>query len=374
MFFHISKWGIFSDHTSNQIDLTTAATFRSHLSKPRFQIRWSFWGLPQNLEPKTTANTVSDTKIWEYWCTIPPKIIDIGIPHIVWVTYWCVQYSKKWEQPDKRLQRRIRKKNKIGTRDHNESRCVELVCLLRLSMIFLFSWCFVFHFSMNCNSSEMGSKPAAFTLFAVVEPAPPQPVANGFCRSECLGHAKPMRSSLWDTVRRKMQQMYTTVRCFSHSSHTKRRSLSDNIYIYRHRNYIMHIYIYLFTILPRNLCIYRVMLFCMIIDVLFLSTSLSVYSCWIPPDGVAPCQCEVRTDLPSKIYFGENFISSLPWSLFSKRKTGNVAGAVEKFHEMDAQNRYFIGHIASSASNCTEVPTEIHVWWSWFRYTQNRGH
>ena len=82
----------------------------------------------------------------------------------------------------------------------------------------------------------------------------------------------------------------------------------------------MHIYIYLFTILPRNLCIYRVMLFCMIIDVLFLSTSLSVYSCWIPPDGVAPCQCEVRTDLPSKIYFGENFISSLPWSLFSKRK------------------------------------------------------
>lgn len=94
----------------------------------------------------------------------------------------------------------------------------------------------------------------------------------------------------------------------------------------------------------------------MIIDVLVLSTSLSVYSCWVPPDGIAPCQCEVRTDLPSKIYFGEIFISSLPWSLFSKRTTGNVAGAVEKFHEMDAQNRYFIGHIASSASNCTEVP------------------
>lgn len=215
---------------------------------------------------------------------------------------------------------------------------------------------------MDCNSR--GSKPAAFTLFAVVEPAPPQPVANGFCRSECLGHAKPMRSSLSDTVRRKMQHMYTNVRCSSHSSHTKRRSISLSLYIYidiilhiLHHTYSqLYIYIYWFTILPRNLSIYRVMLFCMIIDVLFLSTSLSVYSCWVPPDGIAPCQCEVRTDLPSNIYFGANFISSLPWSLFSKRKTGNVAGAVEKFHEMDAQNRYFIGHIASSASNCTEVP------------------
>lgn len=100
---------------------------------------------------------------------------------------------------------------------------VELVCLLRLSMMFFFSWCFIFHLSMDCNSR--GSKPAAFTLFAVVESAPPQPVANGFCRSECLGHAKPMRSSLSDTVRRKMQQMYTNVRRSSHSSHTKRRSL-----------------------------------------------------------------------------------------------------------------------------------------------------
>jgi len=128
------------------------------------------------------------------------------------------------------------------------------------------------------------------------------------------------------------------------------------LHILHHTYSQLYIYIYWFTILPRNLSIYRVMLFCMIIDVLFLSTSLSVYSCWVPPDGIAPCQCEVRTDLPSNIYFGANFISSLPWSLFSKRKTGNVAGAVEKFHEMDAQNRYFIGHIASSASNCTEVP------------------
>ena len=208
---------------------------------------------------------------------------------------------------------------------------------------------------MDCNSR--GSKPAAFTLFAVVEPALPQPVANGFCRSECLGHAKPMRSSLWDTVRRKMQQMYAHVRCSSHSSHTKRQSLSLSLYIYY--IYICRYYIisYIFTsytvILASTELCYSVWLY---IDVLFLSTSLSVYSCWVPPDDIAPCQCKVRPDFPSKIHFGENFISSLPWGLFSKRKTGNVAGAVEKFHEMDAQNRYFIGHIASSASNCTEVP------------------
>ena len=40
----------------------------------------------------------------------------------------------------------------------------------------------------------------------------------------------------------------------------------------------------------------------------------------------------------------------------AKEKPKNVGGAVEKIHEIDAQNRYFIGHIASSASNCTEVP------------------